>query len=406
MPLRRNRNFVLLWVGQLSSLTGSSASTLAYPLVVLALSGSATAAGLVGAASMAGRIVFQLPGGAWADRWDRRRVMMVSDVVGLTVAALVAVGLLFDAFPWWALLAAVFMDGAASVTFSPAESAAIPHVVPRSQLMPALAQNQARLRAARLAGPPLGGALLGLARLAPFIADAVSYAVSLATVTALRGQLGASQPGLRRPLVAEIREGLHHVVRDPFRRALMVSAALVNCGYAGVDLAMIVSLRLEGWSSAIIGLVLAALGVAGLIGSFLAGPLQRRIAPVPLVVTLSWTFAATTTAAAFLIASPLVAVPICVGFVFIPSVSAVLQGHQLATTPDELRGRVTNSSRLMSSILLAVAPVAAGVIVEYSTGTVAVLVFAGVLAAAALVVSVSRGIRQMRPLDDQTGEAM
>lgn len=121
--------------------------------------------------------------------------------------------------------------------------------------MTALAQNQARGRAAKLAGPPLGGALLGLARVAPFVADAVSYAVSLATVTAVRGPLGNRRSGVRGHLLGEIREGLHQVLFDPFRRALMVIGALVNSGYAGLELAMIVALRLHGWSSTTIGIV-------------------------------------------------------------------------------------------------------------------------------------------------------
>lgn len=125
-PLHRNRNFVLLWVGQAFSLTGSAASSLAYPLLVLALSGSATAAGLVGAAGAAGRVVFQLPAGAWADRWDRRYVMIVSDAIGLCVAAVVAVGLVLDALSWWLLLPAVFIDAGATVAFRPAETAAFP----------------------------------------------------------------------------------------------------------------------------------------------------------------------------------------------------------------------------------------------------------------------------------------
>ena len=81
VPLRRNRDFMLLQSGQLLSTFGSSISNLAYPLLVLAVTGSAAKAGYVGAAHFTPLLLFNLPAGVAADRFDRRRLMIMADVV-------------------------------------------------------------------------------------------------------------------------------------------------------------------------------------------------------------------------------------------------------------------------------------------------------------------------------------
>src|SRR5436305_6453727 len=110
IPLRRNRDFVLLQTGQLFSTFGSSMSALAYPLLALAVTLSAAKAGYVGAVIFVPLVVFNLVAGVVADRLERRRVMIVADVVGMaTLATLGALVLLHHATLWWILVAA-FVD--------------------------------------------------------------------------------------------------------------------------------------------------------------------------------------------------------------------------------------------------------------------------------------------------------
>ena len=78
-PLRRNRDFQLLWGGQAVSLLGSQTSKIAYPLLVLAMTGSPAKAGIAGFAAMLGYLLFPLPAGGLADRHDRKRIMIGCD---------------------------------------------------------------------------------------------------------------------------------------------------------------------------------------------------------------------------------------------------------------------------------------------------------------------------------------
>src|SRR5580700_11770055 len=90
-PLRRNRDFQLLWGGQAVSLLGSQTSRIAYPLLVLAMTGSPAKAGIAGFAAMLGYLLFPLPAGALADRYDRKRMMIACDAVRLAAVGSIGV---------------------------------------------------------------------------------------------------------------------------------------------------------------------------------------------------------------------------------------------------------------------------------------------------------------------------
>src|SRR2546429_9867355 len=81
-PLRRNRDFNLLWVGQVVSELGANVSAIAFPLLVFATTGSPARAGIVAAAGNLPELVLAVPAGALVDRWDQKRVMIVADCGG------------------------------------------------------------------------------------------------------------------------------------------------------------------------------------------------------------------------------------------------------------------------------------------------------------------------------------
>ena len=188
-PLRRNRDFQLLWIGQAISALGSRASTVAYPLLVLSLTGSPAQAGIVGFAATIPYLLIQLPAGVLVDRIDRRRAMMACDAGRLVVLAGLAAAVAAGHAPLALIAAVALIEGCLTVVFNLAELSAVQLLVPSAQLEPALAQNEARVRGAGLLGQPLGGALFGLGRAVPFAADAASYAASLVTLAAIRRPL-------------------------------------------------------------------------------------------------------------------------------------------------------------------------------------------------------------------------
>ena len=245
-PLRKNRNFVLLQSGQLLSTLGNQTSVVAYPLLVLAVTHSPAKAGLVAFAGILPYPLFVLPAGLVADRWDRKRVMIVTDVVrALALGGLVAA--IAGGDPPFALIFAVaFIDGTAFAFFNIAEVGALRAVVPREQLPAAAAAEQARASSVVLAGPPLGGFLFGLGRSLPFLLDAVSYVFSLASVIAIRipfqEQVAVPEGSLRTQLV----EGFRWLWGQPFLRGCAILFAFTNFAGNALYLFLVVAAQHRG----------------------------------------------------------------------------------------------------------------------------------------------------------------
>jgi hypothetical protein len=202
------------------------------------------------------------------------------------------------------VLVVSLIEGGAGAIFDPAASAALPGIVPDRQLEEAWAATEARTYGAGLAGPALGGVLFGLGRAVPFLADAVSYAVSFGTVSRIRGRFRPERTAERKALWREVADGLRLVWRVPILRAVVITAPLVNFAYTGVIFTITLALRQHGTSTAVIGLVQAAVMVGGLLGAVAAPRLQGRMRLSTMATTISLTGALLFGAAALLIPSP------------------------------------------------------------------------------------------------------
>src|SRR5688500_15012043 len=132
--LWRNRDYMLLWSGQLVSTLGSTATGIVLPLLILALTGSPAAAGIAGALYMLPYPLFGLLAGALVDRWDRKRVMMWCDAGRALLFASIPLAMAFNVLTIWQLYINAFLEGMFFVFFNVAEVAALPKVVPKAQL--------------------------------------------------------------------------------------------------------------------------------------------------------------------------------------------------------------------------------------------------------------------------------
>src|SRR5919201_345676 len=200
--LWRNRDYMLLWSGQLVSTLGSTASGVVFPLLILAITNSPIAAGVAGALSLLPYAMFSLPAGALIDRWDRKRVMVLCDTGRALVFTSIPVALALNVLSVWQLYVTAFLEGTLFVFFNIAEAAALPRVVTKAQLPQAAAQNQSTFAAAGIVGPTIGTFLYqGVSRMAPFIADAISYAVSVVSLLFVKADFQRERvPGAGRSL--------------------------------------------------------------------------------------------------------------------------------------------------------------------------------------------------------------
>ena len=393
VPLRRNRGFQLLWIGQLLSDTGSEMGLIAYPLLILALTHSPVLAGVVGTARQTALICLQLPAGALADRFDRRRTMIACDAVRAALLAVLGVLIAVHLASWPAVLVVSVLEGAAGGLFDPSAAAALPAIVADEQLVEAWAATEGRTWAASLAGPALGGLLFGLGRAVPFLADAVSYTASFGTVSRIRGRFRPQRAPERKALWHEVADGLKIVWRVPLLRAVMVQAPLENFAFNGVLFTITVGLRQHGTSAAVIGLVQGAIMAGGVLGAPVAPLLQGRLRLRTLCLTMTLAGTLLFAIAALLIPSPLVALPVAIVVLLAPAANAGLFALMLRQAPEQMRGRVTSTVTMTAMSLATLAPLLAGLLVEHVSTSWAIGAFAAAQASAAVLTLVMPGLR-------------
>lgn len=392
LPLRRNRDFVLLQGGQLLSSAGSEATAIAYPLLVLALTGSAADAGLVTFARILPFALFGLAAGIAADRYDRRSVMLAADAVRAVAVAGLGVAVLGDGLALWLVVAVAFVEGTGSAFFAPAAAGALRSVVPVLQLADAAGVQQSRLAAVQVAGPPVGGALFALGRAVPFLVDAVSYVFSVVALLLMRTPFQeARQPpdSLRTRLV----EGFRFLWRQPFLRTSTFLYGLTNFIGPGLLLAIVVLAEREGLGGGRIGLLLAVFAAFVLLGSLVSGVVRRALSVRAILLLELWMWLG---CGAFLVwpnVYVLVASMLPAALA-IPITDSVVIGHRLAVTPDRLVGRVES---VRSTIALSVAPLGplvAGLLLSSVSARAAVAVFFGVAVVLVVWGASSRAIRE------------
>ena len=397
-PLWRNRDFTLLWTSQVASAVGTRITSVAYPLLVLALTGSPALAGLVVSAQTLPFLLLYLPGGAWIDRWNRKRTMLLCEfgrAVALgSVAVTAAVGGI-DAVTVAQLAAVAFVEGCLFVLFDLAEGAALPRLVHADQVPTAVAYHQGRVQGADLVGQPLGGALFAVAPALPFAIDAVTYLVSGGAVAAIRSRLQGEPAADRARLRTEIAAGLRFVWRSRFLRESVALVGGINLVFNALFLVLIVRAQDLGASPAAVGLMLGAYGVGGLLGALAAPWVYRRLAGRTILVGTAWLWAG------LLGLLPLLPSPLWLGVVagiaslFGPVFNVVLAAYVYRVTPEELLGRVRSTAKLVAWGTIPAGSLLGGVLAgSLGAGAALAVVAAGMLPLA-IGISLSPGMREL-----------
>jgi len=394
-PLRANRDFQLLWAGQAVSVLGSRVSQIAYPLLVLAMTGSPATAGIVGFIGTLPYILFQLPAGALMDRVDRRRWMIACDVIRLLALGSVPLAAYLGALTIVQLTVVAFIEGTMFVFFRLGEVSAIRIVVPSVHYPAALSQNEARLRAASLLGNPIGGFLFDVGKTVPFLADAVSYAVSLVTLLLIRAPFEEARTGERHHVLAEINEGIHWLLGQQYILIVNLAASVTNAFFQIVILVVIVAERNRGASATLIGIALAGFGVGGVIGSVAGGWISQRTRSNLVVMSTLWLWAALTPLVG-IVSNPILLIVLLGSAGMMGAVWNVSTGTiYLRLIPDRLMARVSSVGSLTAFGALPIGALLAGLLVQtYGPAATGVITGAGMLVIAALTTaapSVRRG---------------
>lgn len=375
----------------------SQSSAVAYPLLILALTGSAAKAGVVGLAKWLPLAIFAVPAGALADRVDRKRLMIGCDAVRLAGAASIVAMLVISEPSYAQIVVVAFADGALFTTSHVCERGALAQVVTADQVPDAIAQNEARSFAASIAGPPLGGALFAAARALPFIADAASFLCSVTMISLTRSSFqapAAGEPSARRSLRSDVLDGFRWLWDHPFFRVASLLFALGNPIFTGLYLLSILLAKHDGASASTVGVMLAIVGAGGLCGAIFAGPIRRLAGARTIIVTEQWLLLAFVLALLLVHQALLIGLLIAAAEFITPAVNSVVAGRRVAVAPDQLQGRIQAAVTMTSMALGWLGPLAVGLCFELTGPATTIVVLAGWAVIPASLATLSPSLRR------------
>jgi MFS family permease len=340
-PLRLDRDYRLLWAGQVVSGIGNNVVRVALPYQVYVLTGSALAIAVLTAVQLVPILAFSLGGGAIADAVDRRRLLLVT-ATGLAGSSLAMAALsLLPSPPLIAIFGVAFVAASLGAIDQPARSSAVPRLVPPERLPAAIALSQLNFQTAAVVGPAIGGVVIATAGLpAAYAVDVLSFGASIVALARIAPLPPLSQ--VARPGLAAVREGLRFAAS---RRVILATFAIdLDAMIFGMPTSVFPILALNTFHAgpAGVGLLTAAPAAGAFLGALLSGWVSavRRTGRAVMVAVAAWGAAIT----AFGIVT--FSLPLALAFLAVAGAADVLSAVFRGTivqleTPDQLRGRVT-----------------------------------------------------------------
>ena len=386
-PLRRHREFRLLYIGQAVSFTGSMLTYVAVPFQVYDLTGSTLLVGLIGLAEIAPLLFTALLGGALADAHDRRRLVLIADATMLAFALVLLANALIDEPRVWLLfVAAAGMAGAGGLQRPPLD-AMLPRLVPREELAAASALDGFRGNASQIAGPALAGVLIAAFGLgATYAIDAATFLVSLLFLARMRAV--PPPPEAAPASLARIREGWRYARS---RQELVGSYAVdINAMLFGIPVALFPAVADRYGGPQVLGLLYAAEPVGGTVFTLLSGWVGRVRRHGKAIALSAAAYGAAIVAFGF--AGSLAVALVALGAAGAADMSSGIFRQTLwnQTIPDHMRGRLAGIEQLSYSIGPTVGTarsgaVAAATSVRFSIASGGVICVAGTVVLCALL---------------------
>ncbi len=382
--LWHNGAFLTLWGGQSASVFGTQITAFALPWLVLDLTHEAVAVGAFNAVSFLPALVFALPAGVIADRWNRRTIMLVCDAArGLAILTVP-----LAAFTGTLTLVHLFVVGATmrlfTVFFDVGYVASVPNLVERPQLPDANGKIEMTRSVAEFSGQPLAGLLIvALTAAGTLLLDTASYVISVVSLLFVRTPFSA--PAAKREegtFWERMTEGLRYVFAQPLLRALALAPAIGNLAASAFGAVIVFRGRDElGLTSFQTGLLVGSAAIGQAIAAAFVGRAVKRVPAGRLILfaaaaqpPLYLAFAFTGNLAAMI--ALYATLGVCVVLLNVPMISL-----RQAIIPDHLRGRALAAIRLFVLSMYPVGAITGGALASafgaWTTFVFVALVIAG-----------------------------
>ena len=375
----RQRDYALLWFGGLVSMLGDFVLFVGLPYEIYRLTGSTLATAGMLLAFLIPNILLGSVAGVYVDRWDRRRLMIV---VNLLQALSLLPLLLVPQLGLWVIYAVLVVESSVSQLFNPAQVALMPSLLAggEEELLTANALSGVGRHLARLIGPAIGGLIVAAGGLsAVAVVDSASFVGSAAMLALIRARPAPPHPSdslehaalsAWRRLVNEWRSGLRVVWHQPILRALLVffSITAIGEGLTGTLFVPWVVDALHSDSTGY-GWVLSTQAIGGLAGALVIARLGARLRPLPLLIGSALAFGAIDLVLfTYPIVFPYIG-PALVMLVIVGVPGAAMQAAQTtlqqSETQDSHRGRVVGAIGAVAGVGALIGAVSAGILGEF-----------------------------------------
>lgn len=365
--LWRDRNFMTMWSGQALSQFGAQLTELAVPvLAVLLLQATELEVGVLSAANVAAFLLVGLPAGAWIDRMRKRHVMIAADLVRAIALAVVPLLWLAGVLEIWHLIVVAAIVGVATVFFDVSYQSIVPSLVRSDQIAEANGKLQATYELANIAGPGVGGWLIGIVT-APFavLATAGTYLVSALALVFTRDHEDRA-PTEHGPILRDIWEGLRFVFTEKLLRRIVGTTGASNFfSTISMTLLPLFLLRELGFSPAAMGVVFSLGAVGGLVGAMATPHIVRWIGEARAIPVSSLGFSLVAMLLPVAAMVPSIAFPLLIAQSFVVTFTVLLYNITQVTfrqriTPSRLLGRMNASVRFVVWGVMPIAALLAG----------------------------------------------
>jgi MFS family permease len=383
----RSYNYRLFWFGQLISQIGTWMQRIGQSWLVLQLTDSPTALGLVTALQFAPILVFSLFAGAWLDRMPKHKVVIVTQCLALVQAILLAVPTIMGTIQLWQIYALALLLGAINAFDNPARQSFVMEMVGRENIVNAVALNSAQFNGSRLLGPAIGGLMIAAWGVGVcFAVNAVSFLAVLVGLLMMRPDQFFNVPDRtrpREPLSAQLGGGLKFVFGRMDLAVVMVVASVIQCfGFNfNVLMPLIAEKEFQAGPDAF-GLLMTAIGAGSVISAFAVATIGRSSMRAMLLAAAVFgglEFAAASSPWFPLELMLLIGVGYA-GMIFTSSANTLMQ----LSSPDHLRGRVMS---VYSMIFTGTTPFGS-LITGYAAGALSARAAFGIEGALCLVVPI------------------
>lgn len=374
-------DFWKFWTGQAISALGDSFTGFALPLLVFQLTKSAVSLALSTAAYMLPYLLFGLVIGAWADRLDRKRLMIFADLTRVFIIGSIPLFAALNILSVWWIYVVLFVESTVSIAFDSANFAAIPSMVGADDLVTANGRITASYSAARIIGPLIAGALIAFMPIYDLlVVDAASFLLSVGSLTLIKTSFNIKRDRPKTKLREDIVEGLRYVLGHPVLRNISIMMALVNFVSAtvGSQSVLFAKDRLLATDSQV-GWFFSAGSAGVILLSLLAGTLRKK-----------WTFSKVALGALMLEGVAIVALSLVTSYYVALFVWAVMSGLGIlfnintqslrqAIVPNHMLGRVMSIAGVLAWSAIPVGAFIGGAIVEGTKDVALVYRVIGVL---------------------------